>query len=66
MKIELYAVEISIFLLKLITSKTHEDLNKSDTISPGKDSGVNIVMITYIGKDTLRIYGDNYLTFITA
>ncbi len=36
------------------------DLSVSDTISPGTDSYIGIVMTAYIGKDTLRIYGDNY------
>ena len=36
------------------------DLNESDTISPGTDSGKDIVMTAYIGKDTLLIHGDNY------
>lgn len=36
------------------------DLSVYDTISPGTDSDIGIVMTAYIGRDTLRIHGDNY------
>lgn len=46
------------------------DLNESDTISPGTDASKGIVMTALIGKDTLRIFGDNYPferhTFVTV